>query len=167
MKDAFGGAFMIQLLIVFIIIYVGFTAVALNYAKAFKAKNAVIEYLEDHEISDINMTAQAETEMIDYFNSEIVGNLNYVHPTDNMPDSGRCSEAQVKCYQDIGIMIEQIEPKDPTKRNKLGTYYRVTTYFGYDLPFINTLYKVSDGSSGQRIFGNWKIVGETRPIAYE
>ena len=42
MRDAFGGTFMIQVFLVFILIYISFTALALNYAKAFKAKIAPI-----------------------------------------------------------------------------------------------------------------------------
>ena len=162
MRDAFGGAFMIQLLIVFIIIYVSFTAVALNYAKAFKAKNAVIEYLEDHEISSLNMTAQAETEMIDYFNSEIVGKLNYMHEL----NSRECrNDDKTKCYSDIGIKIESVLPSGST--NKLGVYYRVTTYFGYDITFLNIISGLSGNGREGKINSFWKIVGETRPIAYE
>ena len=36
MRDAFGGAFSIQIFLIFILIYVSFIAVSLNYAKAFK-----------------------------------------------------------------------------------------------------------------------------------
>ena len=50
MRDAFGGAFMIKLFLVFILIYVCFIALALNYAKAFKVKNKIIDYLETNEI---------------------------------------------------------------------------------------------------------------------
>ena len=50
MRDAFGGTFMIQVFLVFILIYISFTALALNYAKAFKVKNKVIDYLENTEI---------------------------------------------------------------------------------------------------------------------
>lgn len=49
MRDAFGGAFMIKLLLVFLVIYVCFIAIALNYAKAFKAKNIIIDYIERYE----------------------------------------------------------------------------------------------------------------------
>ena len=42
MRDAFGGVFMIKLALIFIIIYVSFMAVAINYAKAFRVKNQVI-----------------------------------------------------------------------------------------------------------------------------
>ena len=54
MRDAFGGTFMIMVFLVFIMVYICFTAVALNYAKAFKVKNAVIDFLEEWEITDLN-----------------------------------------------------------------------------------------------------------------
>ena len=47
MRDAFGGAFMIKLMLIFLVIYVCFIAVALNYAKAFKAKNGIIDLIEN------------------------------------------------------------------------------------------------------------------------
>ena len=161
MRDAFGGAFMIKLFMVFIIIYVGFTSIALNYAKAFKAKNIIVSYLEDNEISSLEMTAQAESEMRAYFDKELVGNLNYVFPVDCQTTSSK-----TKCYSDLGVKIQQIEPTE-SQKNKLGVYYKVTTYFGFQLPFFDRLYAVSDRQTGQNIIGRWSIVGETRPIAYE
>ena len=47
MRDAFGGAFMIKVFLVFIFIYIVFTSLALNYAKAFKVKNTIVNYLEN------------------------------------------------------------------------------------------------------------------------
>ena len=160
MRDAFGGVFMIKLFIVFIIIYVGFTAVALNYAKAFKAKSIVIEYLENNEISDLDhMSAYAENEMCNYFENEIVGKLNYVFPVNHqngLEDN--------RCYNDIGISIVEMNSGG---RNKLGVYYKVTTYFGFQLPFFDRLFRLSGRSGGDDLVGVWRIVGETRPIAFE
>ena len=164
MRDAFGGAFMIKLFIVFIIIYVGFTAVALNYAKAFKAKNLVVAYLEEHEISDLtSLPAQTDSDMFDYFQKEIVGNLGYVYPQKKCDNINR---ENIRCYEDIGILIEQIEPNNDQK-NKLGVYYKVTTYFGFQLPFFDRLLAINGESTNDKIPGTWTIVGETRPIAYE
>ena len=39
MREAFGGAFTIKLMLIFLAIYIAFIAVALNYAKAFRVKN--------------------------------------------------------------------------------------------------------------------------------
>ena len=59
MRDAFGGAFMIKIFIVFIFVYICLTAMALNYAKAFKVKNEIITYLEENEITDVcNMNVE-------------------------------------------------------------------------------------------------------------
>ena len=161
MRDAFGGAFMIKLFLVFIIIYVGFTAVALNYAKAFKAKNIVINYLEENKISDLsNMSATAENAMREYFEKEIVGNLHYVYQTScgTVPNNA-------KCY-DGGIMIEQIIPSE-SERNKLGIYYKVTTYFGFELPFLDRILAISNPSANENVVGRWEVIGETSPIAIE
>jgi len=51
MRESFGGAFMIKLVLVFIIIYVSFMAVAVNYAKAFRVKNQIINILEQNQYS--------------------------------------------------------------------------------------------------------------------
>ncbi len=161
MRDAFGGAFMIKLFLVFIIIYVGFTSIALNYAKAFKAKNIVIEYLEKNEISSLDMTATAEAQMEEYFEEEIVGNENYIYPIKNC---GKSSGYPTKCFNNIGIKIEQ---RNSSTKNKLGVYYRVTTYFGFQMPFFDRLIAIDTGEDGPNITGKWEIVGETRPIAFE
>ena len=49
MRDAFGGAFLIKVMLIFLGIYVAFMAVALNYAKAFKVKNYIINVIEQYE----------------------------------------------------------------------------------------------------------------------
>ena len=51
MRESFGGAFMLKLVIVFIVVYISFMAVAINYAKAFRVKNNVINILEQHQFS--------------------------------------------------------------------------------------------------------------------
>ena len=164
MRDAFGGAFMIKLFIVFIIIYVGFTAVALNYAKAFKVKNLVITYLEENEISDLtDMPASQEADFTAYIDSEIVNKLGYIYKINSCNPNTETSK--YKCY-DAGIMIEQIEPNN-NQKNKLGVYYKVTTYFGFQMPFFDRILALSGRNNGENIIGRWTITGETRTIAYE
>ena len=53
MRDAFGGVFMMRLMLVFIVVFVGFGAISLNYAKAFRIKNKVIDLIEQQEIKNI------------------------------------------------------------------------------------------------------------------
>ena len=158
MRDAFGGSFMIKLFIVFIFIYVFFIAIALNYAKAFKVKNKVIDYIENNEIATIKkMDAEKFANMSNYFETEILGKLNY-----------RIDKSQMNCddtvYCDNGIAIYQIEPGS-TEKNKLGVYYRVETYFAWNLGFLKNLTALNgNNGNGSVAIGTWTISGETRPI---
>ena len=163
MKDAFGGAFMIRLFLVFIFIYMFFTAIALNYAKAFKVKNKVIEYLQDNEVATIkkgDITAANFKTMSDYFEKEILGPYNYRISNNEM----HCGKDAVYC--DSGIEIYQIDAKIQ-ESNRLGVYYRVNTYFKWSAPFIRTLMTFGNDQDSQTGKGIWKISGETRTIASE
>ena len=163
MRDAFGGSFMIKLFLVFLIIYVGFIAVALNYAKAFKVKNAVIDYLEDNEIYNVdNLSAEEFKEMHDYFYNDIIGSMNYtinINCALSKKDSG---DDPMRVYCQDGIMIYQYKPKS-NETNKIGVYYRVSTYFGWNIDFINSLLRLS-GQDDATPVGMWEISAETRLI---
>ena len=161
MRDAFGGAFMIKLFLVFLAIYIGFTAVAVNYAKAFKVKNKVVEYLENNEVTDMkHMSASELDSMEEFFEKEILGQMNYRIATSSMNCTGTV-------YCNNGIAIKQINPGDKF-RNKLGVYYKVETYVGWSLPFLNNLLAVNgDYDTSEVAFGTWRVAGETRPIVNE
>ena len=171
MRDAFGGAFMIRLFLVFVCIYMFFTAIALNYAKAFKVKNKVIDYLEDNEIYNVGQLNVEEADaMSEYLEKELLGKLNYHAETSVMDcqdvSKDACSEPNgigvVYCQN--GIKITQYCPSS-VNRNKLGTYYRVDTYFTWSLPFLKQLMALSNsGPNGDVASGIWKISGETRTI---
>ena len=155
MRDAFGGAFMIKLLIVFIVIYIGFIAIALNYAKAFKVKNKVISYIEENEITNISsMSANDFNKMQEFFDTEILGKDNYMTNISCTTKSGTIE------YCQNGIRIVKHSPEGS---NKEGEYYTVTTTFGWSIPFLNVLLRLND-QDGNVTFGRWEISGETRTI---
>ena len=165
MRDAFGGAFMIKLFLVFIFVYMFFTAIALNYAKAFKVKNKVIDYLEDNEIIDMKGMHAAEYEkMGSYFEKEVLGALNYRVSTNSMPCE-KNDERLVYCQN--GIKISQYTA-NADQRNKLGTYYKVETFFTWNLSFLKKLTEISSNRpNGEVSGGMWVISGETRAIVRE
>lgn len=165
MRDAFGGSFMIKLLIVFIVLYVSFTAIALNYAKAFKVKNKVIQYIEDNEISDIsNMSARDDMELKRYINETIIEGMNYNVTTVNCPKNDVPSYC-MKFHCENGIEISECKT-DKKDSNKEGVYYIVSTTFGWNIPFLNVLLRLNN-QEGSNTSGLWKISGETRTIISE
>ena len=70
MRDAVGGAFMIKLLLVFLAVYTIFIAIAINYAKAFRVKNKVLNIIEQNEgIKNYDdVTDPALTQIEEYMN---------------------------------------------------------------------------------------------------
>ena len=160
MRDAFGGAFMIRLFIVFIFIYMVFTAMALNYAKAFKAKNRVIDYLEDNEISEIDKNVVSSMAWQTYLEEMVLKDLGYNVPTENMV----CTGDEDYCAN--GIRITSIKTKSDAANHVI--YYKVETYFNWTIPFLRKLTELNSNSQpGETPSGVWAISGETRPIVVQ
>lgn len=157
MRDAFGGTFMIQILLVFIIIYVGFIGIAINYGRAFRVKNLVIDYLEEAQIS--NLAQANNVEDVEEGIRKILNNANYnlsavcVYFENNTPNE--------KCVN--GVVIQQ---NDVGKKNGVThVYYTVNTYIGYNLGFLNSLLSLTRDKSKDPIPpGYFKISGETKVL---
>lgn len=96
MRDAFGGAFMIKLMLIFLVIYVCFIAIALNYAKAFKAKNGIIDYIERYE--GFNNTSET------LINTYLV-NMKYYVASQSGQTAQYSKQTGATCY-DLGYCIE-------------------------------------------------------------
>ena len=133
---------------------------ALNYAKAFKVKNAVIEYLETNEITDLsNINANDLMTMEDYFEQELVGKKGYNVSEYKVCDSIIKNE-DTYCHPS-GIVIK----KTGQAQNTEGVYYTVSTYMSWGIPFINNLLRLNGNNQNKEVVtGVWTISGETRLI---
>ena len=165
MRDAFGGAFMIKLFLVFIFVYICLTAMAVNYAKAFKVKNEVVAYLEDNEVTDIcKMNAEEITAMEDFFEKDLVGGLGYSVKEYKPCESNRKIEEDGQCIgycYSSGIKII----KAGEAINTEGVYYTVSTYMGWGVPFLTKLLQLNGNNEMQEtVEGTWIISGQTRVI---
>ena len=49
MREAIGGTMLMQIVVVFLIVYIFFMAVVINYGRVFRAKNTLITYIEAEE----------------------------------------------------------------------------------------------------------------------
>lgn len=121
MREAFGGAFMIKVMLIFLGIYIAFMAVALNYAKAFRVKNQIINIIEQYEGYEKKSSNNTEVK-------DIIGSY-----LDNMGYNVQiqCNGvSQTNSCDTRGYRVERI---DTSK----GTYYAVETYIRLELPFFN------------------------------
>lgn len=49
MREAIGGTMLMYMVLFFLIIYIFFMAVVINYGRVFRAKNTLVSYIEDNE----------------------------------------------------------------------------------------------------------------------
>lgn len=155
MRDAFGGEFMIRLFLVFIVIYVAFAAVSLNYAKAYRVKNKVISYLEENDITDL-ASLNCDGSL-----AKVIENSSY-HKTCNNGNGPTYDDTQrVSTYCCNGVVIEANE-------NINNHYnYTVNTYADWNVGALNMIltFDQQQQNSGSYVTGTWQISGEANVYA--
>lgn len=114
MREAMGGALLIKLVMFFIVIYVCFLAVAINYSITFRVKNQIINIIESYEGYEL-----AKEHIEEYIAS--VG--YYKTSVSNVSIDSNCNN---------GYCIEELT-------SERGKYYKVTTYVSFDFPIIGRI----------------------------
>ena len=67
MRDAIGGVFSLQIIVIFMLVVNGYLAFTVNYTKAFRVKNQIIQIIEQHE----GLTDDAKLKIDEYmYNSK-------------------------------------------------------------------------------------------------
>lgn len=163
MRDAFGGLFMFNLFIIFIFIFVAFSAVSLTYAKAFRLKNSLITYVEEQEIISLNLD-NTKLEGID----KILQGASYHKTCDSLNKrDGFSKSAEGKideyCHNGVVIRIKYGYPKKIDGTNSKLIVYEIMTYADWNLGVMNKLLALS-GRNGESIDGFWTIKGEAKVV---
>ena len=165
MKEAVGQTISLQVILVFMVFLNAFLAFSVNYTKAFRAKNGIIDLIEQHE----GYTFYNGTTPIDNLSNESLNNdksvqaqafgliksmgYDYGDSKSNgiiCNNDGSISDASIiqKADQPGGFCLYRICNNDGTVR------YKVVTYVMMKFPVIN--------------FGiSIPIKGETKTLYYE
>lgn len=115
MREAIGGALLIKLVMVFIVIYVCFLGIGINYAITFRVKNQIINLIEAYEGYEL-----AESKIKEY-----VAGVGYFRT------SGGQMNLDENCT-DLGYCIRELT-------SDRGKYYKVTAYVSFDFPIIGEI----------------------------
>ena len=164
MRDAFGGIFMFNLFIVFIFIFIAFSAVSLTYAKAFRLKNSLISYVEEQEIISLNLDSD-KLEEID----KILKGAGYYKTCDSIGTiEGKSESAEGNiteyCHNGIVIRIKGGEPQKIEGTTSKLIVYEIITFADWNLGVLNKLLALS-GRTGKGVNGFWTIKGEAQVVA--
>ena len=146
MKDAFGGAFMLRILIVFFVVFVCFMTVAVSYVRVYRIKNNVISILERDDGQPVaveKIGRYVTASGYGYANDERVGD----DCTKRAVENSGTSQAPIRgnafgvCIIPYGEVIDGI----------YKYHYQVTAYIVLDFPLfhLGTVVPIS---------------GETRPL---
>lgn len=160
MRDAFGGVFMIKLFLVFIVIYVAFSAISLNYAKAFRIKNKIIDFIEENEIIDLNTYfSKGNNKALKELN-QILDDANYNKECKNGNGVISSKEGTTTGYCYNGIVIELTEKVSNTQT------YTVYTYADWNLGVLNMILALGGQNKNSQSYvnGTWEISGEAKVV---
>lgn len=149
MREAFGGSWLLGFVVLFIVLFSAYLAVSVNYTKAFKAKNKIINIIEQNEGFT---TTKCKT-----------------NKADDCLKNSKSTEDKIYAYlKESGFLINDLNDKVCPKDYNLiknggycvqsictsqGSYYRVITFIKIELPIVWQTFTVP-------------IKGETKVLFY-
>lgn len=148
MRESIGGTWLFTIVIVFIVLFTSFLALSINYSKAFKVKNGIVNIVEKNE----GLSAKAKEEIKDYLSS--VGYVvysscpSYTHVS-NLESAKGFERSATNLSRYKYCIARVIDNNGNIQKN----YYKVTVFFRVDLPIFGEIF-------------TFPITGETKPIYF-
>jgi len=143
MKEAIGGTWLFQIVIVFILLFAGYMCLSINHSKAFSIKSEIIESLSRHgevdkeEISDILHKASYRTKgSCKRFNKELTQIQREKNPWIGYDREGKLDESG----NNSTFCIHRVDVKGTNYELPDMYYYQVRVFYQLDLPVFNSLF---------------------------
>lgn len=143
MRESIGGAWILGIVMTFIVLFASFLAISINYSKAFKVKNNVVDLIEKNE----GMTNQAVSDIYSYLQSEgyiLKGKCNSGYTGFDMSGKSSGTDKSLYCVKKNTITEDVALEK---------AYYSVEVFFRLDLPIFGDIF-------------TFKVSGETMSIYF-
>lgn len=170
MREAVGGSWLFQIVIVFILLFAGFMALSINHSKAFSVKDKIIQTIQSY--NGMDLTRQC----VDGENTAICAIASYL--TDSAyRTNGRCPdnvtvnnlnysyqgftrEGKLTSSGNAAFCIAMVSSEDSITSNSCSSgcitselpsmaYYRVVVFYQLDLPIFHDLF-------------NFDVTGDTK-----
>lgn len=139
MKESIGATWIFVICLTFIIIFTAYVAISVNYAKSFRIKSYIVGEIEQNSGLD-NLEEDIETYLTSQGYVAYGDCPQYIqvdgHETDWELQTGLGNAPKGK----HGVCIYRREVKTANDDiNADRYYYRVTTFFKFELPILNVL----------------------------
>ena len=123
MKESYGGMFLITLVTIFVVLFMSILLLGINYTRAFKVKNEVINILERKQ----GFNPEAKTEIDNYTDQ-----MHYGGEEDLL--KGKCTGTKSNAVDNICIEKKGITMGEDGE--DAYAYYKVTTYIYIEIPLV-------------------------------
>lgn len=148
MKEAMGGIFSIQTVLIFIVLVCGLLLFSVSYTRSFRVKNELRRVIEKYE----GLTEDSEDEI-----NRVMKKYNY-----SFNNYGRyeqiCERAGYNAYvEDNGVFCYKCNLISESESDKYkGAYYTIATFVNVDIPLINKIFEYA--ASYLRIEGETALI---------
>ena len=147
MRDAIGQVFTLQIILAFVLLINGYMAYSVNYTRAFRVKNQIVNIIEQYEGPYNDEGIEKINEYIDRMAYDVNNQQMINFQNDNQ--GAECPGYNGWCYLEHKVSVDDADGE----RN--GKYYSIVTFVNIDIPVVNNILGL----------GNFlQVVGETRTI---
>lgn len=172
MREAIGGTWLFQIVIVFILLFTGFMCLSINRSKAFNVKDQIIQTIQSYNGINLNNEYSSGDEgtpiadIVEYLQQNSYRTTGVYPEPEKVKDQkveyqcftrdGKATSSNpVFCIAEIDTSIEGCASGSTECFKELPrmTYYRIVVFYQLDLPIFHDLF-------------NFKIVGDTK-IMYQ
>lgn len=141
MRESIGGTWLLGFVLVFIVIFSAYLAVSINYTKAFKVKNRIINIIEENEGYTMYQSGSANFEAMSLEQLDAIPTTDakiyyYLkdigYSRDNVTEAtaDKCFDGDADSFRTGGYCVQKI-------CSGQGAYYKVMTFIKFQLPLIN------------------------------
>ncbi len=160
MREAIGGTWLFQIVIVFVLLFSGFMCLTINHSKAFNVKDRIIQTIQSHNGIDVNSQCTggggALCEIASYLIDSAyrtTGDCQKESQKDGITYYGFTREGKASTNNAAFCVAKVISETSNAYSSELPSvaYYRVIVFYQLDLPIFHDLF-------------NFRIRGDTRTI---
>ncbi len=132
MREAFGGTWLLGFVVLFIVLFSAYLTISVNYTKAFKAKNKIVNVIEQNEGFTTTKCGTNKTDnCLKTSNTSEDKIYKYLDEAGFLLtdiNEGRCPNGY-KLIKDAGYCVRRICTSQ-------GAYYKVNTFIKIELPLV-------------------------------
>lgn len=140
MRESIGGTWILQLVIGFMLLFVAFLTLSLNYSKAFQIKNEMLTMIEKKE--GLTSGSNGSIALINNYLSSNSYRVKRSCPVGSYGVSdlnSNTAESVSNTSKQYYYCVEKIETPSRTHNNKV--YYKISIFFYFNLPIIGDIFK--------------------------